>query len=74
MLKCPNCGNEIFVTYKKVPIKIDKLFKEIDSSNEDLSSFNLPKDPWEYSNVEIVCTKCHTLGNFTYFNDVNKNN
>ena len=42
--------------------------------NEDLSSFNLPKDPWEYNNVEIVCAKCHTLGDFTYFNEVNKNN
>ena len=70
MLKCPHCGSETFVTYKKVPIKIDKWFKELDSSDEDLSSFNLPKDPWGYNKVEVVCAKCHALGNFGYFNDV----
>ncbi len=67
MLKCPKCGSEEFVTYKKVPVKVDKWCNVIDSTS-DLTKFELPYKPYYYLDESIICAQCHTTGSFGLFN------
>lgn len=73
MLKCPKCGSEEFVTYKKVPVKVDKWGNVIDSTS-DLSDFGILKRPDEYLRELFICANCRRIGDFGDFKYISSEN